>query len=150
MDTFNTVLDSSSLENQDVDAYGYAGFWERFAAGLVDGLIVGVAMLPIQWLSTYMNTGAYFILGLGTIARWVYSAVQQSGEKQATIGQNLLNIKLVSLDGNEITFLQATGRHFAKYLSILLFMAGYFMFFFTEKKQCLHDLLAGTIVVKHY
>ncbi len=134
MDSQSTILDSNTLHLEHENAtYELATFGDRFVATLIDGLIV---FIP-----------SYF---LPVIFVWLYDALQHQGAKQATVGQRTMNIKLVSLDGNPVTFGQATGRFFAKFLSVIFFFAGYFMFFFNDKKQCLHDYLAGTIVVKTY
>jgi uncharacterized RDD family membrane protein YckC len=45
-----------------------------------------------------------------------------------------------------MTFARATGRHFAKYLSGLVFCIGFIMAAFTDRKQALHDMVAGTVV----
>ena len=151
MDVNNTILDSQSLEQEhDVTAYEYAGFWRRFAASLVDGIILSIpnSLFPkFEWRPD-IYTMMYVSISFSFIIQWLYFAFMQSSDLQATLGQRLLKIKLVSLNGNPIDFGQATGRFFAKILSALIFGIGYFMFFFTEKRQCLHDILAGTIVVK--
>jgi len=72
----------------------------------------------------------------------------ESSNKQATLGKQALGIKVTTLDSQPISFAQATVRYFAKYLSTLIFLIGYIMVAFTDKKQALHDMLAKTLVVK--
>jgi uncharacterized RDD family membrane protein YckC len=55
-------------------------------------------------------------------------------------------MKVTDLNGNRISFERATGRHFAKWLSGMILFIGYIMVGLTERKQGLHDLLAGTLV----
>jgi hypothetical protein len=55
---------------------------------------------------------------------------------------------VTDLDGNRIGFGRATGRYFAKILSALILLIGFIMAAFTQKKQGLHDIIAGTLVVK--
>ena len=55
---------------------------------------------------------------------------------------------MTDLDGDRISFGRASGRHFAKILSGCLLAIGYMMAGFTEKKQALHDMMAGTLVVR--
>ena len=134
MDSQNTILDSNVLHlEHENTTYELATFGDRFVAALIDGLIVAIPsyIMPV-------------------IFDWIYVALQQQGKKQATVGQTLMNIKLVCLDGNQVSFGRATGRFFARFLSALLLFGGFFMFFFNDKKQCLHDYMAGTIVVKTY
>ncbi len=111
--------------------YRFANFGERFIARLLDVLII---IIPTMCLPL--------------IGNWLYFALQQSGDNQQTIGQKALNIKILSEDGEKVTFGQATGRFFANILNLLTLYFGYLMFFFTKRNQCLHDVLSSTIVVK--
>jgi uncharacterized RDD family membrane protein YckC len=72
----------------------------------------------------------------------------ESGSMQGTLGKKLLGIKVTDMEGGRIGFGRATGRYFGKILSGMIFMVGFLMAAFTEKKQALHDMLAGTLVVK--
>jgi uncharacterized RDD family membrane protein YckC len=57
-------------------------------------------------------------------------------------------LQVLTADREErISFLRATGRWAARYLSFLLLLVGYLMQPFTARKQALHDLIAGTVVV---
>jgi uncharacterized RDD family membrane protein YckC len=60
----------------------------------------------------------------------------------------MLKIKVVDLDGNRITVAKAIGRNLAKIFSVLTFFIGYLMAFFNKQQQCLHDMIAGTLVIK--
>lgn len=116
----------------------YAGFWKRFAAILIDGIILGV----INGILGKLSTGYISIL-----TSWVYYAVCESSSAQATIGKMVLGIKVTDLDGNRISFGRATGRYFGKMISALILMIGFIMAGFTERKQALHDMIASTLVV---
>ena len=59
-----------------------------------------------------------------------------------------MGIIVTDLEGRRIGFGKATGRHFAKILSALILGIGFLMVAFTQRKQGLHDILAGTLVVK--
>ena len=54
---------------------------------------------------------------------------------------------LTDYDGNCISFGRATGRHFGKIVSSLTLLIGYLMVAFTPRKQGLHDIMAGCLVV---
>ena len=82
------------------------------------------------------------------VAQWLYFALMESSSKQATLGKMALGIRVTDVNGNRIGFGRATGRHFAKILSGLILGIGFLMAAFTEKKQALHDMIAGTLVVK--
>lgn len=143
----------------------YAGFWKRFAAAIIDGIVTGIGGLvvagPIIALMILSATSArgepdMEALGvaldgvanlLGLLLGWIYSAAMESSPLQATLGKMALQIKVTDLDGARVSFGKATGRHFAKFVSALLLFAGFVMAAFTAKKQGLHDLMAGCLVV---
>lgn len=149
----------------------YAGFWIRFAAWLLDVIILGIAITPIKLalfgvlgISSSMggfgrhSDPAEFValmapaIGLSVIlslsASWLYEAFLLSSSKQATVGKMACGLRVTDTYGRRLSFMHATGRHFAKYISGLTLGIGYIMIAFTERKQALHDLIAGTLVLK--
>ena len=149
----------------------YAGFWRRYFALLIDGIIATPVMLIL--LLPFGLTGAltavigkavddpesvpaamaglwFFIIAaiaLSVVGNWLYHAVMESSSFQATFGKKVLGMAVTDLAGQRISFAQATGRHFGKFLSGLIMNIGFIMAAFTEKKQALHDMLAGCLVV---
>ncbi len=121
---------------------GFAGFWKRFFAYLIDAILLGIIG---GILTSQMNEGTAGTVT--TILGWLYFAGMESTSRQATIGKSLLGIYVTDVDGNRISFLRATGRYFAKILSALILFIGYIMAAFTARKQALHDLLASTLVL---
>jgi uncharacterized RDD family membrane protein YckC len=91
-----------------------------------------------------LGGGVTFILVL--FGSWLYEAFMESSSYQATLGKMIFGMKVTDLNGNRISFERATGRHFAKWLSAMILFIGYIMVGFTDRKQGLHDLLAGTLV----
>ncbi len=71
-----------------------------------------------------------------------------SSRRQATLGKMAVGLVVADQGGARLSFIHASGRHFAKYLSYLLFGIGVLMVAFTERKQGLHDKLAGTLVIE--
>jgi uncharacterized RDD family membrane protein YckC len=59
----------------------------------------------------------------------------------------LLGLKVTDLNGHRISVGRAAGRWFSKIISAMILAIGYIMVGFTEKKQGLHDMIAGTLVV---
>ncbi len=124
----------------------YGGFWIRFVAAIIDGIIVQAVVLPVSFLvggvtgfagamSGIQNTGLQFMGGvfgfvIGVAGSWLYEALMESSSRQATLGK----------------IARATGRYFAKWLSGLTLFIGYIIAGFTERKQALHDMVAGTLV----
>lgn len=136
------------------DDYGYAGFWKRFFAFIIDWLILGLLLMlfgmlvsgSMEFTGIYTRSEGSLELA-GILLPWLYYAGLESSEQQATFGKLALNIKVTDLEGRRISFLRASVRHFAKILSSMLLLIGYIMIAFTAKKQGLHDLIAGCLVV---
>lgn len=144
----------------------YAGFWRRFVAIMLDGLILTFITSPIQWLIHppvfgWLNTDSVSIdqvvagfsaLGasilIGVICSWLYFSLFESSKLQGTLGKAALNIRVTDTEGKRISFGRASGRHFAKWISSALLMIGYLIQPFTRRRQALHDLIAGTLVVR--
>ena len=82
-----------------------------------------------------------------TVIKWLYHALMESGVKQATIGKIILSLKVTDKESNRIGFSRATGRHFGKIISGLIFSIGFIIAAFTERKQALHDMLSGCLVL---
>jgi len=120
-------------------ALTYAGFWMRVGAYLLDIVILFIPLFILTLIP---------ILGIITniVGVWLYFALQESSERQATIGKRALNIYVTNLQGGRISFGQATGRHFGKIISTIILGIGYMMAGFTAQKQALHDIMAGTLV----
>ena len=143
----------------------YAGFWPRFVAVIIDGMIMaaGSCFIAVCIGSVFGARGGMRIGPSGTgsslavevlfqlvkiIISWLYCSMMESGPWQATLGKKALGLVVTDLQGNRITFGRATGRHFAKIISAIILLIGYMMAGWTEKKQALHDMIAGTLVVK--
>ena len=145
----------------------YAGFWRRLGAILIDFVLLAAAMAAIGWLGlpiyqrhesvVGMADGSftasfkvdYNSLGMviGVLLWWLYFALLESSRLQATLGKLALAIKVTTLDGRRIGFWRATLRTIAKYLSAAILLIGFIMAGLTRRRQALHDLLAGTLVV---
>jgi uncharacterized RDD family membrane protein YckC len=140
----------------------YGGFWLRFLALIIDSIILRLAVAPIGMIFGGLGLAGTMIPGLphaglallggGLTAvlllfgSWLYEALMESSSYQATLGKMILGMKVTDLQGNRISFGRATGRHFAKILSAMILLIGYIMAGLTERKQALHDMLAGTLV----
>lgn len=157
--------DPYSQEHYGVQYVTYAGFWKRFVAwfidriilavvggcfgGIVGGILGGIAGAGGVDVEDPNFAMAFQVIGgiVGTLIGWLYYAFFESSEYQATPGKMALQIKVTDMSGNRISFARATGRYFGKILSTLTFLVGYIMAGFTEKKQALHDMIAGCLVV---
>ncbi|MGP8105406.1 MAG: RDD family protein [Desulfobaccales bacterium] len=129
----------------------YAGFWLRFVALLIDGVFLSIVILgAITVLEFILGAPAARSIRLliCIIVSWLYFALMESSPRQATLGKMALGLKVTDLQGEPISFGKATGRFFGKFVSGLILCIGFMMAGWTRKRQALHDLMAGTLVVK--
>lgn len=164
-----TPLPSHSVPILSSSASRYGGFWMRFLALIIDRIIVGIVTVPFFMfimkdvvINAMRNgdrepdpalvvsmVGHAFMLALASLAvAWLYEAYLLSSDRQATVGKMAVGLKVTDLNGQRISFARATGRFFAKIVSGMTLLIGFIMAAFTERKQALHDMIAGTIVLK--
>lgn len=140
----------------------YGGFWLRVLAYVIDaivlnvaffaiGKIVGIDMMPIDptkldAAEDLPNMGRFELIAL--VVTWLYFALMESSPRGATVGKMALGLRVVDDQGNRISFARATGRFLAKFVSGIILLIGYLMVAFTERKRGLHDMMAGTLVIK--
>lgn len=164
------TLKSNDQNNRSLQ---YAGFWMRLVALIADGLIIGLfqsfVVMPVLALLGYqvtldpailesnenLDNQIYALLnyvvlvnGVSFVLSWLYYAYLEASPTQATPGKMMMGIKVTDMEGNRINFGRATIRYFSKILSAIIFGIGYLMAAFTDKKQALHDMIAGTLVVE--
>ncbi len=143
----------------------YAGFWRRALAYLIDWafveLVAGIAIVipmmkhagisldDIPSYSPFANRQIIAINLAGVMAFWLYWALMESSAWQATLGKKMMGLYVTDLQGRRISLARASGRYFGKILSALALLIGFVMAGFTEKKQALHDMIAGCLVVRN-
>ena len=154
MDTIQQTQEPFGVPTTNAPTFSYAGFWLRVAASFIDGAALFVVQLVVLLIlfalrSIISATMSGNLASLTSILlMWLYYAYMESSPRQATIGKQLVGIKVTDLQGNRISFGRATGRTFAKILSLAIFFIGYLMVAFTARSQGLHDMMAGTVVIK--
>lgn len=131
----------------------YAGFWWRTLAYVFDGMITNVVLIFLYVLlgfsvSTMLVDPPVAAWVVGGLTNWLYFTLWESSEWQATPGKRMLHLVVTDLHGRRLGFGQASGRCLSKIFSYLLLGVGFLMVGFTEKKQGLHDEIAGTVVVR--
>ena len=143
----------------------YAGFWIRFVAIFIDAIIINVVTSPVWVLNgVFMSrfprdvgspvafapilTVLGFALTISLVVNWLYESLMTSSSRQATVGKMACGLIVTDTNGARLSFLHATGRHFAKFISSFTFLIGYIIAAFTERHQALHDFIAGTYVLK--
>lgn len=130
------------------DNSAYGGFWIRFAAIIIDWLILAALIYPAFSIPRYGYEHFGVYRGFGLFSGWLYEALLLSSPWQATVGKKLLGLKVTDEAGQRISFARATGRYFAKYISMIICFIGFIMAAFTYHKRALHDMIAGTLVMK--
>jgi len=135
----------------------YAGFWKRLAAFIIDMFVSAIGGFLIGFVILYMLIQGGSVeseaeldsisRGIGLLLTWLYFAIMESSQAQATLGKMALGIKVADLYGNRIGFGRATGRFFGKFISAIILYIGFLMAAFTSKKQALHDFMASCLVV---
>ena len=123
----------------------YGGFWIRYVASLLDGLIIS---MPVNIIAFVISiTGATLISYVVVLAS-IMLVIYLEGNKGGTPGKLILGLRIVNQQGNYIGIPRAILRYIAKILSAIIMGIGFLMIAFTEKKQGLHDKIAKTFVVK--
>jgi len=131
----------------------FSGFWKRLTASLIDDfilwLLLAAALSPIFMLSGGGTEPILSVIGVLILIAvpWIYTAGFEASAKQATPGKLALGMEVTNLEGEQIGFGRATARYFGRIASATLFFVGYLMAGWTEKKQALHDKMAGCLVV---
>lgn len=144
----------------------YAGFWRRVGAYLIDAILLGIvtsilgsvlgmpmgaaAMSAVMSGDPAAIAAAQSSGNLGNLISIIigvaYFAGMESSSHQATLGKKALGMVVTDLAGNRLSLGRAVGRYFAKFVSAIILGIGFIMVAFTEKKQGLHDMIAGTLV----
>jgi uncharacterized RDD family membrane protein YckC len=139
----------------------YAGFWIRFAAAIIDGLVVGGANFAIGMiigLTAGVSTAArghhdsaiiivQLLTNLVGIAIALTYETWLVGAYGATLGKMACGLKVVRPGGQKLTYARAFGRYWAKMLSALILYIGYIIAGFDSEKRALHDSICDTRVI---
>lgn len=148
--------ETSPLENAPADSLAYAGFWLRVVAATIDTVFLGAIAWAFGALAVMVAGGmpatlppwlGALVVVLAVLGGWLYGALMESSEVQATLGKLATGLIVTDRAGARPTFGRASGRYFGKLLSVLTAGAGFFLAAFTPRKQAFHDLLAGCHVL---
>lgn len=150
---------SSIGQTEAVPAVKYAGFWIRWVANFIDGIVIGIPIFIVAFaigFSSIITSGAedekstglnLMIRVVGAMIGWTYF-ILMTNKYQATLGKMAVGIKVISDKSENLSLGQIMLREtVGKFLSIITLYIGYMMAGFTERKQALHDKFAGTLVI---
>ena len=145
------------LARQKEQTMQYAGFWKRTLASIIDSVITSTGSILILLLLILLcNSEKQYSIALtiwyilAVVIVWLYYTLMESSAYQGTVGKIFLGIKVTDLNGHKIGFGRATGRHFGKFVSGLILSVGFIMVAFTKRKQGLHDIMAGCLVLNRW
>ena len=157
----------------------YAGFWLRVVAAIIDGLLIGIpfvvmvvlifasAIPMLRDLGAEPNSNPFALISLllprllllaavGLVGTWLYWSLLESSSWQATLGKKALGLYVTDLTGARLSFGRASGRFFAgrgiayiPSIGGLYFLIDCIMAGVTEKKQAVHDMIAGCLVQRN-
>lgn len=142
----------------------YAGFWLRVWASSIDialeALVALLVTVIVDFVMRFTSpkfglspitaryvTGIAFIFVLA-IGSWLYAAGSESSRWRATLGKRIVGLQVLTSSGRQLSFGQATVRHFMKFLSLFTAAVGFMMAGWTKRCQALHDMPADSVVVK--
>ena len=119
-----------------------AGFWTRFLAALIDGVLGGVVLGVL----TAALGGAGYAVGLASgIA---YFTVLEGGPTGQTLGKRAMGIRVISFeDGGPIGYGRAFIRYIGRLVSTLVIYLGYLWMLWDKERQTWHDKFANAVVV---
>ncbi len=139
-------------------AMDYAGFWIRFAAIAIDGLILWlcnlVFFIPLGMLMPETAENPFQVLAFMPLIMLLQYAIPAAydtwfvGKYGATPGKMACKLKIVVSDGSPVSYMRAFGRHFAKWISAMILAIGYIMAAFDAEKRTLHDRICETRVIQ--
>ena len=155
---------------------GYAGFWLRLVAAIIDGIVISIPLMPVFFLvfidmfrhaqdfqgrqdpaglMTILGPKIGLIFFISAIASWLYWGLFESSAWQATLGKKALGVIVTDLEGRRISFGRASGRFWAgrgvgaiPYLGGTYFLIDCICVGFTAKKQAIHDMIASCLVLR--
>ncbi len=133
----------------------FASFDQRLMAWAIDVFLIALVYAILVFLSfMFVHEQAVRVVLLIGIAvmvpltKLIYNIIADPSQTQGTIGKKLMDIKVTDLNGERISFETSLARNFAKIVSTITVGFGYIYSFFNKKQQCLHDVMAGTLVIK--
>ncbi|BAZ80534.1 RDD family protein [Sphaerospermopsis kisseleviana CS-549] len=155
-----TVASTSGAVNQVATSYTYP-FWRRIISSVIDlviSILIGFILYQVAYIIGHtcgyydicLKLAATIFLGGSIIFNWLYFVLFESSGKQSTFGKRIFQIVVTNTKGSQISFWRATWRFIVKLL-LTLFTFGLLDLIFVlfhEKHRSLHDILAGTMVIK--
>jgi uncharacterized RDD family membrane protein YckC len=129
-----------SLGSRSVPS-GRAGFWRRFAAALIDAIVLGVVSAILKAILGTTGTGLGLLISLGYFTYF-------HGSTGQTPGDAALAIRVIDLQGGgSIGYMRAFIRWLVSLVSAIVILIGYLWMLWDSEKQTWHDKAAGSVVI---
>jgi uncharacterized RDD family membrane protein YckC len=131
-----------------VAAGEYVGFWIRFAAAIIDTLVVYLASSVLSFILSYFlfpgwYGGLFIVPPFLLLYYWLFT-----GLKGQTLGKRVLGIKVVNVQGDRPELgVSALREVLGKLVSCIALCIGFLWIIFDGQKQGWHDKIANTYVV---
>jgi uncharacterized RDD family membrane protein YckC len=135
----------------------YGGFGARFAAFLIDGAVVavGVTVISVIMMLFFIFGGGKNVLALwafivvfAAVLTMIYRVALESSGLKGTVGKRVMGLIMVDRRGRKVSLLRATWRFVVEVFSTVLLLIGYLVALTNSRRQTLHDLAAGTLVIR--
>jgi serine/threonine protein kinase len=143
-----------NLDNQTLMTF--SSVWAISGTNIL-GYCAGILILLYYTLYHQLTNSEIFLqkqiiiliaFSVGFLCKWFYFVILESSFLKATLGKRLIGLRVVNYEGQRISIKQANQRYWGKLLSTLTLYIGFMLAGWTKKKQALHDLLAGTMIIK--
>jgi uncharacterized RDD family membrane protein YckC len=142
------------FEKRSVVPQYFAGFDQRWMASALDWFFIGGIFIILAFIAVIFveDKTERLVIGLSILAltpftKIIYHVIMECSPKQATYGKQILKIKVCDLEGKRISAARSIARNLFKIFSLIT-IVGYLLSFFNKKQQCLHDMMAETLVMK--
>lgn len=158
------MSDPYSPPSAEVEAAGeqeLASRGARLAAAVLDAIVAAALILPLMFavgaFDSIAAMGTAATIALNVLSLAVFTAVHGYllATRGQTIGKSVLGIKIVGLDGRLLSLPALIGKRYAPvtFTNILPVFGPLLplidvLFIFSGNRRCVHDLIAGTKVVK--
>lgn len=141
--------------------FQYGGFWIRFLAKLLDSFIlstVSIVFLMVFFFLEFLNLPGSdassfkptfsIIASIAELLITIGYTIYFVGKFGATPGKMICQLKIITAEGEKVTYGRAAARFFAEMLSSFTMGIGYLMVVFNDEKKALHDVICNTRVIR--
>lgn len=148
--TTTTTLSSNTEESTSIQKDEFLGIWSNYYRSSEtvddDGSVSIHRQLidPNTELSISKTTSGE----IESYVIFLYWIILEASIWQASLGKKIMGLQVVNLDGSRLTIFQSAARNLLKILSIFTMFIGFMMAGWTHKKQALHDMIPGLLVIK--